>query len=176
VKNSHRQGCGRIKRLAEPLDQLVSEAIIATLEDADDFTLPLPEGDDYSALDAELKRLENRQAQLAIDHYRLDVIKRGPYLAANDALEVDIAALKRKRDRATTYRHVKEIPVGDIAQSEWDAHADDLAWRRELVGLLIERVIVKPSQTRQIPRHQHFGARFDPDSVELVPRKLQAAP
>jgi hypothetical protein len=176
VKNSHRQGCGRIKRLAEPLDQLVSEAIIATLEDADDFTLPLPEGDDFAMLDAEKRALEGRQAQLAIDHYRLGVIDRVPYLAANEALTTDIAAIKRKLDRATTYRHVKEIPVGDIAQSEWDAHADDLAWRRELVGLLIERVIVKPSQSRQIPRHQHFGARFDPDSVELVPRKLQAAP
>jgi hypothetical protein len=173
VKNSHRQGCGRIKRLAEPLDQLVSEAIIATLEDADDFTLPLPEGDDFANLDAEKRALEGRQAQLAIDHYRLDVIDRVPYLAANEALAADIAAIKRKLDRATTHRHVKEIPVGDIAQSEWDAHADDLAWRRELVGLVIERVIVKPSQSRQIARHPHFGVRFDPDSVELVPRKLQ---
>ena len=85
-------------------------------------------------------------------------------------------AIKRRLDRATTHRHVKELPVGEVAQEEWDAHADDLAWRRELVGLLIERVIVKPSQTQHVRHHPHFGARFDPDSIDVVPRKLQAAP
>jgi DNA invertase Pin-like site-specific DNA recombinase len=174
-RNSYRQGCNRIKRLADPLDRLVSEAIIATLEDADDFTIPLPEEDDFAALYAEKQALEARQAELAIDHYRLGVIDRVPYLAANEALAADIAAIGRKLDRATTHRHVKALPVGEVAQAEWNAHADDLAWRRELIGLLIDRVIVKPSQSRQTPRHPHFGARFDPDSVELVPRTLQAA-
>jgi site-specific DNA recombinase len=174
LKNSYRQGCNRIKRLADPIDQMVTEAVIATLEDAEDFTIPLPEGDDFTALDAEKKRLEERQAQLAIDHYRLDLIDRVPYLAANEALSADIAAIQRKLDRATNYRHVKELPVGEVAQEEWGAHADDLAWRRELVGMLIERIIVKPMQTRYVPMHPDFGARFDPDSVEIVPRKRQA--
>src|SRR5215216_2282944 len=174
-RDSHREGCGSIKRLADPIDQMVTEAVIATLEDADDFTIPIPEGDDFSALDAEKKRLEERQAQLAIDHYRLNVIDRVPYLAANEALASDIAAINRKLDRATTHRHVKELPVGEVAQEEWNAHADDLAWRRELVELLIDRIIVKPVEHRHIAHHPDFGARFDPDSVEIVPRKLQAA-
>jgi site-specific DNA recombinase len=175
LKNSYRQGCNRIKRLADPIDQMVAEAIIATLEDADDWTIAIPEGDDFTALYAEKRQLEKRQEQLAIDHYRLGVIDRVPYLAANEALVSDIAAIQRKLDRATNYRHVKELPVGEVAQDEWDAHADDLAWRRELVGMLIDRIIVKPMQTRYVPVHPDFGARFDPDSVEIVPRKLQAA-
>jgi site-specific DNA recombinase len=180
LKNSYRQGCNRIKRLADPIDQMVAEAVIATLEDADDFTIAIPEGDDFTALYAEKKRLEEQQAQLAIDHYRLTkpdgtpLIDRIPYLAANEALASDIAAIQRKLDRATSYRHVRELPVGEVAQEEWDAHDDDLAWRRELVGMLIERVIVKPTQNRYTPVHQHFRARFDPDSVEIVPRRRQA--
>ena len=98
-----------------------------------------------------------------------------PYLAANEALASDIAAIQRKLDRATTHRHVKELPVGEVAQEEWEAHADDLAWRRELIGMLIEKIIVKPTQNRYTPVHPGFGARFDPDSVEIVPRRLQAA-
>jgi site-specific DNA recombinase len=175
LKNSYRQGCNRIKRLADPIDQMVAEAIIAALEDADDFTVAVPEGDDFTSLYAEQKRLEERQAQLAIDHYRLDLIDRVPYLAANEALVSDIAAIQRKLDRATNYRHIKELPVGEVAQEEWDAHADDLAWRRELVGMLIDKVIVKPTQHRYTPVHPAFGARFDPDSVQIVPRKLRAA-
>jgi site-specific DNA recombinase len=174
-KDSHREGCGRIKRLADPIDQLVTELVIATLEDADDFTVPIPEGDDFAALHAERKELEARQAQLAIDHYRLNIIDRVPYLAANEALSADIAAIGRKLDRATNYRHVKEIPVGEVAKGEWDAHADDLAWRRELIGLLIDRIIVKPVIHRHLAVHPYFGARFDPESVDVVPRKLQAA-
>jgi site-specific DNA recombinase len=173
-KDSHREGCGKIKRLADPIDQMVTEAVIAALEDADNFTIPLPEGDDFANLDAEKKALEEQQAQLAIDHYRLRVIDRVPYLAANEALQADIATIKRKLDRATTHRHVKELPVGEVAQSEWDAHADDPAWRRELVGMLIEKIVVKPIQNRYTPVHPHFLARFDPDSVEIVPRRQQS--
>jgi site-specific DNA recombinase len=173
-KDSHREGCGRIKRLADPIDQLVTELVIATLEDSD-FSIPLPEGDDFAALYAEKQALEAQQAQLAIDHYRLRVIDRVPYLAANEALTADIAAIGRKLDRASSYRHVKEIPVGEVAQEEWDAHANDLAWRRELVGMLLEKIIVKPVEHRYLAVHPHFGARFDPDSVDVIPRKLQAA-
>jgi DNA invertase Pin-like site-specific DNA recombinase len=178
---THQRGCGKIRRLADPIDQLVTELVIATLEDADDLTIPIPEGDDLAALYAEKKRLEDRQAQLAIDHYRLKrqdgspLIDRVPFLAANEALQSDIAAIQRKLDRATTHRHVKELPVGEIAQAEWDAHADDLAWRRELVGMLIEKVIVKPTDRRYIRYNPDFGARFDPDAIDVIPRKLQSA-
>src|SRR4029453_7658193 len=57
-----------------------------------------------------------------------------------------------------------------VAKGEWDAHTDDLAWRRELIGLLIERIIVKPVTHRHLAVHPHFGARFDPESVAVVPR------
>jgi site-specific DNA recombinase len=175
-RDSHRNGCGKIKRLADPIDQLVTELVIATLEDADDLTIAIAsDEEDFTALHAEKKRLEERQAQLAIDHYQLEVIDRVPFLAANEALQSDIAAIQRKLDRATTHRLVKELPVGEVAQIEWDAHKDDIAWRRELVGILIERIIVKPSQSRHIPFNPDFGHRFDPDSVEIVPRKLEAA-
>jgi site-specific DNA recombinase len=175
-RDSHRAGCGTIKRLADPIDQLVTELVIATLEDSD-FKIPLPEGDDFSALDAEKKRLENQQAQLAIDHYRLTkpdgrpLIERIPYLAANEALQADIDAIERKLDRATTHRHVKELPVGEVAQSEWDAHANDLAWRRELISIVLQgrRIVVKPSANRHVPFNKYFGARFDPDSIDFDP-------
>jgi site-specific DNA recombinase len=174
-RDSHRGGCGKIKRLADPIDQLVTELVIATLEDSD-FSIPIAsDDDDFASLYAEKQALEDRQAQLAIDHYRLQVIDRVPFLAANEALQSDIAAIQRKLDRATTYRHVKELPVGEIAQAEWDAHADDIAWRKELVGMLIERIIVKPTQSRHVPYNPDFGHRFDPDSVEVVPRKVEAA-
>jgi site-specific DNA recombinase len=175
-RDSHREGCGKIKRLADPIDQMVAEAVIAALEDADDFTIPIPEGDDFAALYAEKRELEERQAQLAIDHYRLRVIDRVPYLAANDALAADIAGIQRKLDRASTHRHVKALPVGEVAQAEWDAHTDDLVWRRQLIGILIDRVIIKPSRSRHVPVHPLYGARFDPDSVAIVPSSRQDAP
>ena len=174
-KDSHREGCGKIKRLADPIDQLVTELVIATLEDSD-ISVPLAsDDDDFATLYGEKKQLEEQQAQLAIDHYRLKVIGRVPYLAANEAIEQDLAAMQRKLDRATAHRHVTELPVGEVAREEWDAHADDIAWRRELIGLLIERVIVKPSPSRHVAHHPHFGARFDPESVDVVPRKLAVA-
>ena len=174
-RDSHRQGCGKLKRLADPVDQLVTELVISTLEDSD-FAIPVGDDDGFAERYDEKKELEDSLAQLAIDHYRLRVIGRPAFLAAHEALEADLAAVQRKLDRATTYRHVKEIPVGDVAQQEWDAHADDLPWRRELIGILINKVIIKPSRHPLVPYSSHFGARFDPDSVEIVPRKLQLSP
>jgi DNA invertase Pin-like site-specific DNA recombinase len=172
-KDSSRQGCGKLSRLADPIDQLVTELVIATLEDSD-FAIPVAEDDEFANLFVQKKELEDRLAQVAIDHYRLRVISRPAFLAAHEALAADLAAVQRKLDRASTYRHVKDIPVGEVAQQEWDAHADDLAWRRELVGMLIDRVIVRPNRHRVVPFDRHFGARFDPDDVEIVPRKLAA--
>jgi site-specific DNA recombinase len=174
-RDSHRQGCGKLKRLADPVDQLVTELVISTLEDSD-FAIPIGDDDEFAKCYAEKKELEDSLAQLAIDHYRLRVIGRPAFLAAHEALEADLAAVQRKLDRATTYRHVKEIPVGEVAQQEWNAHADDLQWRRELVGILINKVIIKPSKHPLVPYSPHFRARFDPDSVEIVPRKLQLSP
>jgi site-specific DNA recombinase len=170
-RDSHREGCGKIKRLADPIDQLITELVIATLEDSD-FTIPIASDDgDFAALYAEKKSLEEQQAQLAIDHYRLKVIGRVPYLAANQALEQDLAAIQRKLDRAGTHRHVTELPVGEVAQEEWDAHADDLAWRREVISVVLQgrKIIVKPSQSRHIPYNQTYGARFDPETIDFDP-------
>jgi hypothetical protein len=169
-KSTHRSGCGKIHRLADPIDQLVTELVIATLEDSS-FTVPVASGGDFTALHAEKKRLEDRQAQLAIDHYRLSVIGRVPYLAANEALESDLAAIQRKLDRATAHRHVKELPAGDAAKDEWNAHADDLAWRRELIQLVLQgrKIIIKPVESRYVQFHPHFGARFDPELIEFDP-------
>jgi hypothetical protein len=170
-KDSHRQGCGRLKRLADPVDQLIGELVVSALEDSD-FKIPTGSDDDeFAHLWAQKKELDDSLAQLAIDHYRLGVIKRAPYLAANEALEADLAAVQRRLDRATTYRHVKEIPVGEIAQQEWDAHEDDLQWRRELVSLVLQgrKIIVKPSAHLRVRYSEHFRARFDPESIDFDP-------
>ena len=170
-RDSHRAGCGKIKRLADPIDQLITELVIATLEDSD-FTIPIASNDeDFTALNQEKKQLEESLAQLAIDHYRLRVIDRVSFLAANEALQSDLAALQRKLDRASTNRHVRELPVGEVAQSEWDAHADDIAWRREVISVVLQgrKIIVKPSQTRHVRFNPQYGARFDPESIDFDP-------
>jgi hypothetical protein len=169
-KDSHRAGCGRLKRLADPVDQLITELVLATLEDSA-FSIPVDDDDDFGKLYGEKKELEDSLAELAIDHYRLKVIGRPAFLAAHEALEADLAAVQRKLDRATTYRHVTEIPVGEIAQEEWHAHADDLAWRRELIALVLgeRKIIVKPSQTQHVRYSEHFRARFDPESIDFDP-------
>jgi site-specific DNA recombinase len=173
-RDSHRQGCGKLKRLADPVDQLVTELVIATLEDSE-FGIPVADDDEFGRLWEDKRALEDSLAQLAIDHYRLRVIGRPAFLAAHEALGADLAAVQRKLDRASTYRNVTQIPVGEVAQQEWDAHQDDLAWRRELIGMLIDRVVIKPSRHPREPFSAHFGARFDPDSVDVVPRKLAAS-
>jgi site-specific DNA recombinase len=166
------RGCGRIKRLAEPIEQLITELIISILEDSE-FMVPLDTGDEFAALEGQKREVKNGLQQLALDHYRLHLISREEFLTTHDALEADLAAIQRRLDRATTNRHVKELPVGEVAQEEWDAHADDLAWRRELIQIVLggRKIIVKPSRygRRPPPFHPHFGAAFDPEDIDITP-------
>jgi len=158
--------------LAARLDLLIAARLVSGLEDAD-VKVPVATGDAFAALDTRRRELQESRRQLAIDHYRLHLIERDEYLAAREGIEADLATITRKLDRATTNRHVKELPVGDIAQDEWDAHADDLAWRRELIRIILgdRKIMVKPSKygRQPPPYHPHFGAWFDPDDIESTP-------
>jgi site-specific DNA recombinase len=49
------------------------------------------------------------------------------------------------------------------------AGALDLHWRRSVVQLVVERVIVKPGSPGS---HKYKGRRFNPDDVEIVYRVL----
>src|SRR6266511_16675 len=94
-------GCGRISRWADPLEELISEMVIQELA-GPEFSEALRrvgDGTDHDGLVAELAEDETSLAQLAADYYSARLISRAEYLAARSALEGKITATRRTLGR-----------------------------------------------------------------------------
>lgn len=144
VKRPGWQGCGRMAIAAEPLDDLVADQVSAALESTN---LQPPDGPDESALLGEIAVCEAKQRELA-ECWADDGLSRAEWLAARNALQSRVDAARRQLVRA--------VSTVDVSDARWDGMA--LEGRRVIIGALIERVEVAPTQRR----------RFDPDRVHVV--------
>jgi site-specific DNA recombinase len=154
-------GCGRISRLAEPVEAEVARRVLAAL-DSPAFTRALQraQGDDHHEREL-LERLRVDQAaldQLAVDHYADRVLSRSEYLAARSTLEGRVEAARRELARTTGRHTLATLPSGGQALREaWDRA--DLDWRRAVLGAVVERVVLQPAR--------RGVNRFDPKKVEV---------
>jgi site-specific DNA recombinase len=80
-------------------------------------------------------------------------------------------ALQRTREklaRIESGRTLTAIPVDKTIQEAWEGA--DLAWRRRLMGLLVEKVIVHPSwpggRRWQAPDGRVFA--FEPEKIQII--------
>jgi DNA invertase Pin-like site-specific DNA recombinase len=154
-------GCGKIRSLAKPLEQLVAEAVFAAL-DSRTFAAALRaagRNDDEAGILEQIRIDEQSLEQLALDHYVERVIDRPAFLAAKAALESRLSASRRALSRHTKAGLLVSLPSGsDALRAAWESH--DTVWRRALVGAVLERVVLRPAVKGR--------NRFDPERVDLV--------
>jgi site-specific DNA recombinase len=140
-------GCGKVTRLADPVELAVSEAVLARYE-----------GDDLAALVAPDAPEELRElaASLGEDKQRLDQASRDRYRRRDDPLRLDegqflaiqaeindaMMAVQRRMARLEQGRALAAIPVGMTLRQAWDAA--DLGWRRTILSLVVVKVVLYP--------------------------------
>lgn len=153
------EGCGKIRIGADPLEEYISDAVIALLA-SDDLAEILAAGDttDTTEVLDEVRADEDSLKQLAQDHYADRLISRAEFLAARDAVQARLDANMRRLAEAAAPA-VADLPrVEEELRQTWEQ--GDLEQRRSLVGLVLDRVVVNPAV-----RGRNF---FDPDRVDLV--------
>jgi DNA invertase Pin-like site-specific DNA recombinase len=155
--------CGRVHRMAEPIEELVIEAVFVAL-DSPALTKAAqtkePTGDVEVALLDEIGADEQGLSDLARDHYVDRLIGRSEYLAAREGLEARIEANRRRLANIEGRTVVANLPRGiDAIRKAWDERGLD--WRRALLGSVIEKVIVHRAE-------QHGSHTFDPSKIEIV--------
>jgi len=124
-------GCGRIRCLTDPLDELVTEAVLRHLEtggvaDVASDAAPVV-GDELATLEARLVELAEAWADGDLD--------RRSWVAARRRIEARVDELRRSLG-------VGPLPVGDVREA-WAAA--DIDRRRALVALVVDRVVVGPA-------------------------------
>lgn len=157
VKGLPHGGCGRLRCVAEPLEDLVRDAVLGAL-DGPGLVAALSavtDGDEEAArLMDDLRRLEERLDELARS-YADGLVDLRSWSVARERLEQNASAARGKVRRLHRARVLLDLPA-DL-RGAWDEH--DVNWRRALLDAVLLRVVVHRS---------HVTGHFDPHRVKLL--------
>lgn len=176
------RGCGKLVRLADPVELAVSEAVLARYESKDLASLLAPDAP------AELHELA---ASLAADRIRLDEatrdryrrkgdplrLEQGQYLRIKTEIEDAMEMAYRRMARLEQGRALASVPPGMTLRQAWDTA--DLNWRRTILSLVVVKVILYsgyPGQRRWPADDSPLAKRakalggpwnFDPSLIDI---------
>jgi site-specific DNA recombinase len=159
-------GCGKLGRLAEPLEALVSEAVLEVLDSPQ-----MAEVLGAATQDQEMVELvdawQGHKLKLEdlVADYASGLLNREQLAQAKEIVEAAMERTKARMDKLASSRALASVPPGQSFREAWAwAEAnDDLDWRRQLVSLVVERVIVHPG---------HPGAHRWPDDDDPLVKRL----
>jgi DNA invertase Pin-like site-specific DNA recombinase len=162
-------GCGRMRRSVEAVDMLITECILVRLESAalgNALRAQSDGGDELKTLQRQYVSQRRRLEEIRADYASGDT-ERTEYRLLRDAALLGLEQLRHELARKTEFSSLGQLPVGDIAREAWEAA--DLKWRRQVVDLLIERVVINPSNTSGMKKTDYFMGqmRFKPEDVEV---------
>jgi len=149
------QGCGRLRRKADLVEEEVVERLMHRLDSEALRASLVAVDDDADAADRkEIAWCKARLTRLA-DDYADDVLTKPEYLRQKARImERKEAAERRRGSRQATYALASL--VSEPVREEWDRN--DLDWRRALIAATIESVTVHPQR----------GRVFDPNAIEVL--------
>lgn len=153
-----RGGCGHCHVTADPLDELLTEAVLIRLDTPKLAEAVDRQGHTTAADDgtAELATLEARQSELA-EMFAAGEIGRGEWVTARDALDTRVTAARAKvAEQVTVSAADAYVGKGAVLRDAWPTMALDA--RRAVLGSVIDRVVIAPSKRRI----------FDPERVTVT--------
>jgi site-specific DNA recombinase len=156
-------GCGKVTRLAEPVDILVTEAILNTLDLSDLRKLVQRDAKrDTKPLLQQYQRLQRRKRDL-VEDYATGLLSQAELTQAKATVERQLDQVQEQLAFLQPQLALDLVPTGQTIREAWDKGS--LAWRRMVLGLLIERIVIKPARPTYT---QYHGYRFSPESVETI--------
>jgi len=145
-------GCGKIRVLAEPVEELATEAVLQAI-DRGALAAAMAQQDDREAVDG-LLGVDAKLADLARD-WAEDRISRGEWEAARGALESRRAGLQRRVEAQRRAHDLDGLP--DPLRPAWPSLS--LHRQRAILSAVVEAVVIGPA-VRGLNR-------FDPDRVTI---------
>jgi site-specific DNA recombinase len=146
--SGQKRGCGKVSRIAEPLEALVTNGVLRLLGSeglARAFGQATQDGDMQAAL-GEYQETKSSLGQLLADYY----MERNKYakdemLKVKAELEARLEQVTRKMERLDSTRILASVPFGQTVRGIWDNA--DLSLRQSLIGLVLEKIVILPGRT-----------------------------
>lgn len=146
-------GCGGSKSLAEPLEEFVTDALLAFTDEA---ILQAPTDEPFST--DELVVIDGRLTELA-ELWAAGELDRTSWAAARRPLEARREELARMaRTTVTDNAASRLVPAGKVLRDVWAGF--DVERRRAALGLFVEAVVLGPAVRGR--------NRFDPSRVSIT--------
>jgi site-specific DNA recombinase len=150
-------GCGKTGRLADPVEQLVSEWVLRQLGGP---ALAAATGEDQAEREllAALQVGQDRLDEL-VDAFADGTLSRADFARARARVEARMDATRRRLAGQAATRTLATLPVGERALREaWESRG--LSWRRAVLAAVVERVVLHPC----LPGRNVF----DPSRIEVI--------
>ncbi|GAB2866874.1 recombinase family protein [Actinocorallia aurea] len=155
--------CGGLARRGDLVDEFVSEAVIAKLEQRE---AQAPQGSRPWAREVELTEKIDQLNELRI-HFARRSISNSLFFAEVERLEPEIAQLRADRERHSLAVAKASQGFTEIRRrwySETDEDRLDIAQKRAYIREAVHAVIVRPAG-------RGTGKRFNPDLLEIIWRE-----
>jgi site-specific DNA recombinase len=165
-----RSGCGGVRRLADPVDLLVSEAVLDVL-DSPQMGEMLAHASETTEMRELIETYEAKKLKLRdlVDDYASGLLNREQLAQAKEIVEEAMEDTRRKMEKIKSGMVFASLAPGESIRDAWAKH--DLYWRRSLIAMLIEKIILHKSKSRAAiwqPKGSDRSWRFDPSKVEIV--------
>jgi site-specific DNA recombinase len=141
-------GCGRLHRLAGPIDEYVSEAVIVALTNGAEFATMFAEqrqaatDERLGALLGRVREEEERLNEL-VDLLADGMLNKEQFARAKARVNRRLEAARWDLARTSGLRALRDVPSGEEAlRAAWEDWDDER--RRAVIGAVVERVIVVP--------------------------------
>jgi site-specific DNA recombinase len=141
---------------------LVSEAVLYRLESEDLAALLAPKTPEIKPLLERYQLLQQRLQDFVKD-YATGLLDRQQLALAKGEVEDEIARIQAELTAAQPRQALSMIEAGQTVKDAWEQ--EGLEWRRNLISLLVEKVVVHPGYPG---RSRWRGFVFDPSKVEIV--------
>ena len=153
--------CGRLARLAAPVDEVVTKALFAALDGADiaSYMRMKEEIGEEGGLVAAIRNDEEALEQLSRDHYVEKLISRTEFFAARDGLQTRLEANRARLARKSGQEMLHQVVgAGREVERRWPTAS--LGWKRAVLSAVIDHVLIMP-----VGKGSHT---FEIDSVRPV--------
>jgi site-specific DNA recombinase len=155
-------GSRTLRRLAEPIEILVTKAVKYRLESQVLAALLAPKAPDIAPLLERYQLLQQRSQDLVQD-YASGLLNRQQLAQAKYVVESGIERVQAELAAVQPRQVFSGLEAGRAIRDAWQE--EDLEWRRNLLSLLVEKIVVHPGYPG---RSRWRGFVFDPEKIEAV--------
>ena len=152
--------CGKIARIAAPVEEVVVEAVFMALDGADlREYVEKPNGHAQEMVLAAIKDDEAALEEASKDYYTEHKITRAEFFAAHDVLQGRLESNRASLAKANGHAVLKDIlGAGELLRRQWPSKNIDQ--QRAIIAALVDHIIVEPAiKGKNI---------FDPDLIRII--------